>query len=97
MKKIILSAALLSSMAVIPASAKPNPATVAAVETPQTRVQIRRDRRNFRRSTRIVTSTRIVGYGRNRFRETIRTTYHPNGRVTVQVIRRERIGWGRRG
>ena len=39
-------------------------------------------------------STRTVGFGRNRYRETIRTTYYPNGRMTTQVISRPRVGRG---
>ena len=64
---------------------------------PQIRIRLgggRRYRRNNR--VRYTTTYRITGWGRNRYRETIRTTYWPNGRRTVQVIRRQRIG-GYRG
>jgi hypothetical protein len=94
MKKLILSAALLGSIAIAVPAAEARTSSTASVDAPQIRVQIGRNRRNFRR-TRVVTSTRIVGFGRNRYRETIQTTYHANGRVTVRVISRQRIGWGR--
>jgi hypothetical protein len=93
MKKLLLSTALLTSMAVIPVAASTRTSTATALESPQIRLQIGRNRR-FRR-VRVVTTTRIVGFGRNRYRETIRTTYHPNGLVTTRVISREQIGWGR--
>ena len=98
MKKLVLSAALLGSMAVMgPIAANASTGSASAVDAPQIRVQIgrnRRDRNRMRRS-RVVTTTRIVGSGRNRYRETIQTTYHANGRTTVRVISRQRIGWGR--
>jgi hypothetical protein len=67
--------------------------TPSAIDAPQIRVQIGRNRNRFRRA-RTVVSTRIIGFGRNRYRETIRTTYLPNGRVITKVISRERIGGG---
>jgi len=93
MKKLILSAALLGSMAVIPAAANTTANANSAVDRPQIQVRIGNTRRV--RRTRVVTSTRVVGYGRNRYRETIRTTYYPNGRALTRVISRQRIGWGR--
>ena len=56
----------------------------------QDRRNDRRDRRNNRRG-RTTTTTRIVREGRWRYRETIRTTYLPNGRTRTEVISRERI------
>jgi Ni/Co efflux regulator RcnB len=52
-----------------------------------------RDWRNNRnnRAPRIVTQTRIVRQGFRTFRETVRTTYLPNGRTRTQVISRVRI------
>jgi hypothetical protein len=94
MKKLILSAALLGSIAIAVPAAEVKTNSATSMDAPQIRLQIGRNRRNFRR-TRVVTSTRIVGSGRNRYRETIQTTYHPNGRVVVRVLSRERIGWGR--
>ena len=74
-------------------STEANAATTVSAD-PQIRVQIggnQRYRRNVR-VRRVVTSTRTVGFGRNRYRETIRTTYMPNGRTRVQVISRTRVG-----
>jgi 3-dehydroquinate dehydratase len=95
MKKLLLSATLLSSLAIMAPAAEAK-TTALAVEAPQIRVQIgnNRNRNRFRR-VRVVTSTRIVGFGRNRYREVIRTTYLPNGRTRTQVISRQRIGWNR--
>jgi hypothetical protein len=63
-----------------------------AITTPQVRIQIGRNQRNRRwnRQRRVVTTTRVTRIGRLRYRETIRTTYWPNGRVTTQVINRTR-------
>lgn len=98
MRKLLLSATLLSSLAIMAPAAEAK-SIAAAVDAPQIRVQIGRNNRNrfrFRRA-RTVTTTRIVGFGRNRFREVIQTTYYANGRTTTRVISRQRIGWGRRG
>lgn len=56
----------------------------------QTR-RVRQDTRYNRRGARIVTQTRIVRSGRQRFRETIQIRYQPNGRTTTRVISRVRI------
>jgi len=76
------------------------PLTEAAAATPslsaepQIRVRIGPQRnRRWNRRARTVTTTRITRVGRARYRETIRTTYWPNGRTTSQVISRVRIGW----
>lgn len=60
-------------------------ANAAAVSAPENRVQIVSRRR------RVVTRTRVTRVGRYRYRETIRTTYLPNGRIRTQVIRRVRL------
>jgi hypothetical protein len=86
---------MLGTMAfVVPSvQAKTGPATVTADPDPQIRVQIGgRNRRRAYRRARVVTRTRVVGYGRNRYRETIRVTYLPNGRTRTTVIRRQRVG-----
>ena len=56
----------------------------------QTR-RIQQDTRYNRRGARIVTQTRIVRVGRQRFRETIQIRYQPNGRTTTRVLSRTRI------
>jgi hypothetical protein len=69
-------------------------AATTAVEAPQIRVQIgnQRNRRWNNRQRRVVTTTRVTRVGRYRYRETIRTTYLPNGRTRTQVINRVRLG-----
>ncbi len=92
MRKLILSAALFGSMAIIaPATFAAPAASSTAIDAPQIRVQIGRNNRRVRTRT----YTRIVGFGRNRYRETVRVRYLPNGRTVTTVIRRQRIGWGR--
>ena len=86
MKKLILSAALLGSMAVIDRRGEHDGECNFSIDRPQIQVRIGNARRV--RRTRVVTSTRVVGYGRNRYRETIRTTYYPNGRAVTRVISR---------
>lgn len=92
MKKFITLSLLLGSMVfgVSSANAETNSAaslTANAVE-PQVRIQIGRNNRRVRRT---VTTTRTIRVGRQRFRETIRTTYLPNGRTRTQIISRVRV------
>ena len=94
MKKLLLSASLLGSLVIIAPAAAEAKTTSNAVDAPQIRVQIGNTRRNRYRRARTVTTTRVVGYGRNRYRETIRVTYLPNGRTITRVISRQRVGWG---
>jgi hypothetical protein len=94
MKKLLLSALILgTSVVVVPSiEAKTTSNGVIANADPQIRVQIgRNNRRRFRRA-RTVTTTRITRVGMWRYRETIRTTYLPNGTVRRTVISRQRIG-----
>jgi hypothetical protein len=88
-KALILSIILLTGIAIVPSvEAK---STGTKIE-PQIRIQLGGGRRNRRGGrVRTTTTTRIVGFGRNRVRETIRTTYMPNGRTRTEVISRERI------
>lgn len=94
MKKFLIFSAMLGSMAFAVTSVEAKSTTLSASADPQIRVQIgsQRNRRMNNRRVRTVTQTRIVGFGRNRFRETIRITYLPNGRTRTQVISRTRIG-----
>jgi hypothetical protein len=74
------------------ASAEASPTTTPSVGEPQIRVQIGRNRnRRVNRRVRTVVTTRVTGFGRHRYRETIRTTYLPNGRTRTQVISRVRM------
>jgi hypothetical protein len=96
MKKLLLSASLLGAIAIIAPAAAEAKTTSNAVDAPQIRVQIgNRNRGRRYRAVRTTTTTRIVGFGRNRYRETIRVTYLPNGRTITRVISRQRVGgWG---
>lgn len=91
MKKIITLSLLLGSMvfAVPSAQAETGVNELSANAAPQVRLQIGQN--NRRRARRTVTTTRVVRVGRQRFRETIRTTYMPNGRTRTEVIRRVRV------
>ena len=97
MRKLLITGLMLGTAVIfVPANAEAK--TSAAVSAdPQIRVQIgRNNRRNRRwnnrsRVRRVVTTTRITRIGRYRYRETIRTTYLPNGRTRTQVISRVRL------
>jgi hypothetical protein len=92
MKKLLISSLIFGSLAVVVPAANAAPASASVSVDPQIRVQIgnQRGRRRVVRSAR--TYTRIVGYGRNRVRETVRVVYLPNGRTRTTVISRSRIG-----
>ena len=89
-KLLILSGVLGTLMAVAPLAEAKTPDLGMSAASPQIRVRIGRQRR---RRVRVVTTTRITREGRARYRETIRTTYFPNGRVRTEVISLVRIGW----
>ena len=96
MKKLILSALILgTSMVFVPAiEAKSTTTGFTSNADPQIRVQIGRNRRynrRYNRRARTVTTTRIRRIGAWTYRETIRTTYMPNGTVRRTVIRRQRL------
>lgn len=96
MKKFLVFSAMLGAMAFAAPSIEAKAATTIAVD-PQVRIRVeqpRRGRWNNRR-VRTVTTTRVTRVGRYRYRETIRTTYLPNGRTRTQVIRRVRVVGGR--
>ena len=62
---------------------------------PQIQVQIGQNRRRYNpynRRVRIVNSVRNVRVGRRIYRETYRTRYQPNGRVTTRLLSRVLIG-----
>lgn len=96
-KKLLTLALLAGSLAIAaPAAEAKTAANSAPAADPQIRVQIggRQNNRRLRHNRMVVrTITRIVGRGRNRFRETVRITRFANGRKTERVIRRERINW----
>jgi hypothetical protein len=94
MKKSLLFAVILGALTFVVPSVEAKTSASMAAGDPQIRVQIGRARyRNRNRRMWVTTSTRTVGFGRNRYRETVRVTHYPNGRTTTQVIRRERVRW----
>jgi hypothetical protein len=94
MKKSLLIALILGTLAFVVPSVEAKTAGAPAAAAPQIRIQIGRNRnRNRYGRVWVTTTTRIVGFGRNRYRETIRVTHYPNGRTVTQVIRRERVRW----
>jgi hypothetical protein len=94
MKKLILSALILgTSIVVVPSiEAKTTSTGLTANADPQIRVQIGRSNRRRYRRARTVVTTRITRVGMWRYRETIRTTYLPNGTTRTVVINRVRLG-----
>lgn len=94
MKKSLFAALILGTLAFAVPAAEARTSAGSAVSDPQIRVQIGRNRnRNRFRRIWVTTTTRIVGFGRNRYRETVRVTHYPSGRVMTEVIRRERLRW----
>lgn len=88
---------MLAGLVFVVPQSEANAATTG-ITAPQVRWQIARERNRYRRlernrynRIRRVTTTRIVRIGFRTYRETIRTTYLPNGRMIRQVIRRVRI------
>ena len=96
MKKILTLTLMLGAMAfIVPATAEASTSSAASAESAQI-IQNRRYRRwenrrwNNRRPRTVVT-TRIRRIGFRTYRETVRTTYLPNGRTQTVIIRRVRI------
>ena len=90
MKKAIVLSLMLGSSIILLPSFEAKAATTATVSgEPQVTLQIGRNRR-YRRP-RIVTTTRVRFVNGRRIRETVRTTYLPNGRTRTQVVRRVRL------
>ncbi|MEO6656051.1 MAG: hypothetical protein ABIO36_08205 [Pyrinomonadaceae bacterium] len=93
MKKILILALIIGTVSILAPAAAEAKTTSSVSADPQIRVRIGPQRnRRINRRVRTTTFTRIVGSGRNRFRETVRVTYLPNGRTLTQVINRVRIG-----
>ncbi|HTK27874.1 MAG TPA: hypothetical protein VL327_15015 [Pyrinomonadaceae bacterium] len=89
-KLLILSLILVSSAFVVPSIEAKTTSVTALSAGPQVSIRVGRQRRY--RQRRVVIRTRITRVGPYRYRETIRTTYFPNGRTRTQVIRRVRLG-----
>lgn len=93
MKKFLVLSAMLGAMVfAVPSVEAKTAAAPSAAEAPQVRGRWNQPRRWNNRRVRTVTRTRITRIGRNRYREVIRVTYLPNGRVRSQVISRTRLG-----
>lgn len=93
MKKFLVLSAMLGAMVfAVPSVEAKAAAAPSAAEAPQVRGRWNQPRRWNNRRVRTVTRTRITRIGRNRYREVIRVTYLPNGRVRSQVISRTRVG-----
>lgn len=98
MKKLLILSLILASAALAVPATESNSARagVTAINAGSPQVWAQRRGRNWnRRYRRTVIRTRIRWIGPYRYRETVRITYRPNGRVRTQVIRRVRIS-GRR-
>lgn len=97
MKKLILSALILGTSIVAVPAIEAKTTSSATAADPQIRVQIGRNNRRYNRRwerrgmRRVVTTTRIRRVGFRTYRETIRTTYLPNGVTRTVIINRERI------
>ena len=90
MKKLITLSLMFAGLVFVVPQSEAKAATGISAD-PQVRLTIGSQRNNRWRNRRIVTRTRIVRSGFRTYRETIRTTYLPNGRTRTQVIRRERV------
>ncbi|MEP7075461.1 MAG: hypothetical protein ABI878_06590 [Acidobacteriota bacterium] len=89
MKKVLLSMLMLGSIAFAVPVSEAFAATPVISGGPQIKIKIGPQRN--RRRIHTTTTTRITRVGRFRYRETIRTTYLPNGRTRTQVVSRVRI------
>jgi hypothetical protein len=97
MKKLLLSAIILgTSIVAVPAIEAKTTSRMTSPD-PQIRVQIGRTNGRYnrrwerRRMRRVVTTTRVRRIGFRTYRETIRTTYLPNGTIRTRVIDRVRV------
>ena len=94
MKKLLSLSLMLGAMAFAMPSPTEAKTVNAAVSAPQIHVQIGRNNRNRRwnkRGNRVVTTTRVRRTGFRTYRETIRTTYLPNGGTRTVVVDRVRV------
>lgn len=93
MKKLMLVPVILGTVVLVPVAAEASTAgseraTVVNESSSNLAVQ---PRGRWNRRPRTVIRTRIRSVGFRRYRETVRITYLPNGRVRTQVISRVRI------
>jgi len=96
MKKFLATAMIIGSgLVAVPALQAAPTAGMSASADPQIRIQIgrNRNRRYYRGMRRTTVTTRVVRHGFRTYRETIRTTYMPNGTIRTEVIDRQRINY----
>lgn len=96
MKKLLTLSMICGTLSFTDPAVEAKQAYASITSEPQINVRIgpQRNRRWGRwnnRRVRVVITTRITRIGRHRYRETIRTTYWPNGRARTQVISRVRL------
>lgn len=94
MKKFLVTTLMFGALGLFVPATEARAATAEVTADPQIRGRIytqNRRRWNNRRPRSVIT-TRITRIGRYRYRETIRRTYLPGGRVRTVVLRRVRIG-----
>ena len=95
MKKIITLSLLMATMmfTAVFANAAPKTSNDPQLWEGQQRQnrQVQQNTRYNRRGVRVVTRTRIVRVGRQRYRETIQIKYLPNGRTQTRILNRVRI------
>ena len=92
MKKFLTLTMLFASIALTAFTAEAKTTTATSLSAPQVTIQLGQNRRNIRRNNRVrvVTQTRIVRVGRQRYREVVQIRYRANG-TTTRVISRTRI------
>lgn len=96
MKKFLIISLIFAAAAIAAPSAEARTVDASSVKPTSMQVYVQRRGRNWnRRYRRTVIRTRTRWIGPYRYRETIRMTYLPNGRVRTDVIRRVRLS-GRR-
>ena len=100
MKKLLSLSLILGAMAfAVPSAAEAKTSGSPAAAIPQNDMRMTQNRRYRRwenrrwnnRRVRTVTTTRIRRIGFRTYRETIRTTYLPNGGTRTVIINRVRI------
>lgn len=91
MKKLLAMSLLVGAGLFAIPSVDANAATAASSAQINVQIGNQRNRRWNNRQRRVVTTTRVTRVGRYRVRETIRTTYLPNGRTRTRVISRVRL------
>jgi hypothetical protein len=102
-KKLLAFSLILASFGFIGSALETHAGTLANASKPQFRIRIGPQRNRYRRvyrdrynrgygyGGRVVTQTRIVSNGWQRYRETYQTRYLPNGGTQSTLVSRVRI------